>query len=175
MRLVAALLFIGSCYAATDSTKLPPELQGIGIEQHLGAALPLDTTFRDEQGRTVALRQFFGQRPVLLALVYYRCPMLCTQILSGVVSGLRPLTLTTGRDFDVIAISIDPEDTPQTAAANGVNGVHSSLLARWARGRLAFPDRRRSRDPGGHGGSRFSLPLRCEVKHVHPCERDHPS
>ncbi len=115
MKFLAALLLISACNAATDTTKLPPELQGIGIEQHLGAALPLDTTFRDEQGQTVALGDYFGKRPVLFALVYYRCPMLCTQILSGIVSGLRPLRLAPGRDFDIVAISIDPEDTPQTA------------------------------------------------------------
>jgi protein SCO1/2 len=117
MKFAAVLLLISACCSASDTPPLPKELQGIGIEQHLGAALPLDASFRNEQGQAVALGTYFGKRPVLLALVYYRCPMLCTQILSGIVSGLRPLSLAPGRDFDVVAISIDPEDTPQTASA----------------------------------------------------------
>lgn len=96
--------------------KLPPELQGIGIDQHLNTPLPLDTQFRDESGRATTLGAYFGQRPVLLALVYYTCPMLCNQILTGVAAGLRPLSLRPGRDFNVVAISINPAETPADAA-----------------------------------------------------------
>ncbi len=96
---------------------LPPLLQGIGIDQHLNAQLPLATEFRDEDGRTVRLGTFFGKRPVLLALVYYTCPMLCNQILTGAAAALRPLSLRPGRDFDVVAISINPSETPADAAA----------------------------------------------------------
>ena len=88
---------------------------GIGIEQRLNAQIPLDTSFRDESGASVPLRTFFGQKPVVLAPVYYRCPMLCSQILSGVVAGLRPLSLKPGRDFEMVAISFDPADTPAEA------------------------------------------------------------
>jgi protein SCO1 len=103
--------------AALPAVKLPPELQGISIDQHLNAQIPLDTQFRDESGRTVPLRTYFGRRPVLLALVYYTCPMLCDQILTGVAAGLRPLSLRPGRDFEIVAISINPSETPADAAA----------------------------------------------------------
>lgn len=120
----------------SGSPALPPELQGIGIVQHLNAQLPLDTEFRDETGATVPLRAYFGKRPVLLALVYYTCPMLCNQILTGVAAALSPLSLRPGRDFDVVAISINPAETPADAAAKrefashrystklGTNGWH---------------------------------------------------
>ncbi len=94
---------------------LPAQLQGVGIEQRLGGRIPLDSRFLDESGREVTLGSLFHQRPVLLAMVYYECPMLCSQILSGVVSGLRPLALRSGRDFDVIAISINPAETRDEA------------------------------------------------------------
>jgi protein SCO1 len=122
--------------AGSDQIALPPALQGVGIDQHLNAQLPLDTQFRDETGATVPLRTYFGRRPVLLALVYYTCPMLCTQILTGVAAGLSPLSLRPGRDFDVVAISINPAETPADAAAKrdftshryssklGTNGWH---------------------------------------------------
>lgn len=99
------------------AVQLPPELQNVGIEQHLGVRLPLDAVFRDESGKAVPLGSYFGPRPVLLALVYYTCPMLCDQILTGVAAGLKPLSLRPGRDFDVVAISINPAETPADAAA----------------------------------------------------------
>jgi protein SCO1/2 len=118
---VALALLIGSlapaASSAADAPTLPDRFKGIGIEQRLNAQIPLDTVFRDENGVSVPLRTFFGQKPVLLALVYYRCPMLCSQILSGVVAGLRPLSLRPGRDFEVVAISFDPADTPPDAHA----------------------------------------------------------
>jgi protein SCO1 len=130
------VLASGGLRAASGPNLLPPNLNGIGIEQRLNAQIPLDTTFRDESGASVQLRSFFGNKPVVLAPVYYRCPMLCSQILSGVVAGLRPLSLKPGRDFDVVAISFDPADTPVEAALKrtqyshgysskaGVNGWH---------------------------------------------------
>ena len=118
---LAALLTLAALAPATASgiTKpiLPPLLQGIGIDQHLNGQLPLNAQFRDEDGRTVPLGAYFGRRPVLLALVYYTCPMLCNQILTGAAAALRPLWLRPGRDFDVVAISINPSETPADAAA----------------------------------------------------------
>lgn len=118
---IAVVLLIGSLVPAVsfaaEAPTLPGRFKGIGIEQRLNAQIPLDTVFRDENGASVALRTFFGQKPVLLALVYYRCPMLCSQILSGVVAGLRPLSVRPGRDFEVVAISFDPADTPLDARA----------------------------------------------------------
>lgn len=99
-----------------DRPPLVPEpLRGVGIDQKLDHQVPLDLTFRDEFGRAVTLGQYFGQRPVLLALVYYQCPMLCTQILNGVESSLRAISFNPGREFEVVAVSFDPSDTPELA------------------------------------------------------------
>lgn len=116
----ASLLLIFAASAAlpaANSPFAPPKLNGIGIEQKLNAQMPLDTVFRDESGAAIPLRTYFGSKPVLFAPVYYTCPMLCSQILSGVVAGLRPLRLKPGRDFEIVAMSFDPADTPQAAAA----------------------------------------------------------
>ena len=110
---------------APDRPPTPKVLQGIGIEQRLNAPIPLNTQFTDESGHQVRLADYFGRRPVVLALVYYRCTMLCSYILSGMVSGLRPLSLRPGRDFDVVAISIDPAENSQLAAAKRASYVHS--------------------------------------------------
>ena len=106
-----------SLQSANLKPALPGELQGVGIDQKLDSQVPLNLTFFDEAGRTVPLASFFHGRPVLLALVYYRCPMLCTEILNGVVSTLRAVTLTPGKDFEVVSVSFDPKDTPEIAAA----------------------------------------------------------
>lgn len=140
MRLICFVLFLAAAStlleAQTPSPILPRQLQGIGIEQHLNAQVPLDTVFRDETGASVPLRAFFGQKPVLLVPVYYTCPMLCSQILAGVVSGLKPLWLAPGHDFNIVAISFNPADTPADARAKrnqysrryskkaGINGWH---------------------------------------------------
>lgn len=97
---------------------LPGALQGVGIDQKLNSQVPLDLKFTDEAGRQVPLSSFFQpQKPVILALVYYRCPMLCTQILNGIESSLKAVSLTPGRDFEVLAVSFDPKDTPELAAS----------------------------------------------------------
>ncbi len=119
-------LALASGGAQAASTRyLPPNLNGIGIDQNLNAQIPLDTVFRDESGASVPLRTFFGRKPVVLAPVYYRCPMLCSQILSGVVAGLRPLSLKPGRDFEVVAISFNPADTPAEATLKRNQYSHS--------------------------------------------------
>lgn len=92
-------------------------IREVGFEQKLETQLPLDLKFRDETGREVALREYFGKRPVVLALVYYECPMLCNMILNGVASSLRVVNLDAGTDFDVVAVSFDPRETPELAAA----------------------------------------------------------
>jgi protein SCO1/2 len=97
--------------------RVPPELKDVGIDQHLDQPLPLDTPLEDEDGRAVRLGDYFGKRPVVFALVYYNCPMLCTQVLNGLVSALGVVSLDAGRDFDVVAVSFDPRDTPKDAAA----------------------------------------------------------
>jgi protein SCO1 len=97
--------------------KRPPMLREVGVEQRLGQTLPLDALFADELGRPVRLGQYFGRRPVVLALAYYNCPMLCTQVFNGLVSALRVLSFDAGKEFDVVAISFDPRDKPRDAAA----------------------------------------------------------
>jgi len=98
--------------------QLPDALKGVGIDQKLDQQVPLNLTFHDEFGRDVPLSSFFhSKRPVILALVYYRCPMLCTQILSGLESALRVLTFNPGQEFEVVAVSFDPKDTVEIAAA----------------------------------------------------------
>jgi len=94
----------------------PPILQQVGIDQHLNEQLPLNLRFRDEAGKDVTLGDYFHQRPVILALVYYRCPMLCGEVLNGLTSSLNILKFDLGRDFDVVTVSIDPRETPDVAA-----------------------------------------------------------
>ena len=97
---------------------LPGALQGVGIDQKLDEQIPLDLIFTDEFGQQVPLSKYFHSgKPALLALVYYRCPMLCTQILTGVASSLKAVSLDPGKDFEVVSISFDPKDTPETAAS----------------------------------------------------------
>jgi protein SCO1/2 len=96
--------------------QLPQVLQKVGVAQHLNQQLPLDAAFVDESGKSVKLGDYFGKRPALLALVYYTCPMLCSEEMDGITSSLEMVKLTPGKDFDVVVISIDPSDTPEQAA-----------------------------------------------------------
>jgi protein SCO1/2 len=105
------------------SSATPAALQKVRFDQKLDAQLPLDAVFKDDEGRTVPLGTFFGKRPVVLAFVYYECPMLCTQILNGLVSGVTVLDQTVGQDFDVVAISFDARETPVQAAAKKTASV----------------------------------------------------
>jgi protein SCO1 len=95
----------------------PPILRGVDIEQHLDRPLPLDLEFKDETGRTVRLRDYFGKRPVVLVLAYYNCPMLCTQVLNGLVSAMGVLSFDVGREYEVVTVSFDPRDDPSDARA----------------------------------------------------------
>jgi protein SCO1/2 len=99
------------------ANQTPGSLQGIGIDQRLNESLPLSLPLRDEKDRAVVLGDYFGKRPVVFALVYYNCPMLCTQVLNGLVASLNVMSLEAGKDFDVVAVSFDPRDTPASAAA----------------------------------------------------------
>lgn len=94
---------------------LPAVLQNVGFEPPLNSRLPLDLPFRDESGAGVQLRQYFAQRPVVLAFVYYGCPMLCDQLQQGVVGTLRMLSFNPGRDYEVVFVSFDSRETPEMA------------------------------------------------------------
>jgi protein SCO1/2 len=95
----------------------PELLKEVGVDQKLNDSVPLGLTFRDEHGRTVELAQFFGSKPVILSLVYYNCPMLCTQVLNGLDRSLQLIPMEIGKDFNVVTVSIDPTERPVLAEA----------------------------------------------------------
>ncbi len=109
--------------AGTAAGAQIPILKEIGIDQKLDAKMPLDAEFSDEQGAPVKLGQFFGPRPVVLALVYYGCPMLCTQVLNGLAGSLQGVTFTAGQEYEVVVVSFDPGETPAMAAERKKNFV----------------------------------------------------
>jgi protein SCO1 len=96
--------------------QLPQVLQKVGVSQRLNQQLPLDAAFVDESGKPVKLGDYFGKKPAILALVYYTCPMLCSEEMDGLTSSLEMVKLTPGKDFDVVIVSIDPSDSPEQAA-----------------------------------------------------------
>ncbi|MEO8126441.1 MAG: SCO family protein [Bryobacteraceae bacterium] len=98
-------------------------LQKVGISQKMGGQIPLDLHFADESGRDVQLRQYFG-KPVILALVYYQCPSLCNMVLNGVLRSVKGLEMTAGNEYEVVAVSFDPRETPQMAAAKKQNYIN---------------------------------------------------
>jgi protein SCO1 len=112
--LLLALLFVHLAHAHDDR---PLALRKVDLEQKLGAQLPLDAEFRDETGRTVKLKEYFGRRPVILSFVYYNCQDLCPLVLDGLVRSMRPLAFDIGDQFDVLTVSFDPRETPALAAA----------------------------------------------------------
>jgi len=117
VRVVAAALSLALLAVLPARAEVPPGLRDIGIDQRLGESIPLDLHFRNEAGADVRLGRYFGDKPVILALVYYECPMLCTLVLNGLVSSLRALSLDAGKDFQVVAVSFDPRETPAMATA----------------------------------------------------------
>jgi protein SCO1/2 len=120
---VALAMFLSANVALADAKpapgtdlSLPKQLEGIQIDEKPGANLPMDVRLRDDQGRDVRLGDYFdGEHPVILALAYYECPMLCTLVLNGLLDGLKGTDLSAGKDFRVVVISFDPRDTPEMA------------------------------------------------------------
>jgi protein SCO1/2 len=98
------------------ATAQPEALRGVGIDQRLDQQVPLDLVFRDEQGQAVSLASLMRGKPVILNLVYYDCPMLCTLVLNGLLSAMRALPFDVGKEYDVITLSFDPTETPELAA-----------------------------------------------------------
>jgi len=98
------------------AANMPAQLQGVDFRPELNAQMPLDLPFRDETGRGVKLGDYFGQKPVVLAFVYFSCPMLCDQVQQGVVGSLRMLSFNPGRDYEVVFVSFDARDTAEKAA-----------------------------------------------------------
>lgn len=105
-----------SSHGALNSKQVPGLFRGVGIVQHLNAQVPLDLPFTDASGKTVRLGQYFGKRPVILSLVYFNCPMLCTMVEDNLVQTLRMIKFDIGKQYDVLTVSFDPNDTPYMAA-----------------------------------------------------------
>lgn len=113
------------------SNGIPEPLKKVGIEQRLGESVPLDAVFKDENGREVKLGEYFSKgRPVVLALVYYECPMLCNQVLNGLTGSMKGITLDAGKDFDVVAISFDASENDKPELAKNKK---ASYLERYGR------------------------------------------
>ena len=113
--LVAAMLFWPG--AALAQSSLPPSLRTVRFDQRLNEQVPLELNFKDEAGKAVELREYFGNKPVILVLAYFRCPMLCTEVLNGLVRALMDIPFDVGKEFNVITVSFDRRDTPTMAAA----------------------------------------------------------
>ena len=110
---VIGLLLIGAHEKGTAQTPAPD----VTIEQHLNEQVPLDLVFHDEMGRSVALREYFGAKPVILVLAQYRCPRLCSEVLNSLTVGLRDIDYQIGKEFTVVTVSFDPREKPELAAA----------------------------------------------------------
>jgi protein SCO1/2 len=113
------------------SAERPQILKDVGIDQNLNQQIPLDLTFRDSTGKSVQLKQYFGDKPVVLSLVYFNCPMLCTMVEDGMVQALKKVSFDIGDQYNVLTVSFDPHDTPQIAAAKkalyvGLYGRHGA-------------------------------------------------
>lgn len=117
--------------SVTESQGLPPVLKTVGIEQKLGAQLPLDTELKDEDGNIVKLGTYFKSgRPVIIAFVYYECPMLCNQVLNGLTGALKGISFDAGKDFDVVAISFDARENDKPDLAKNKK---ASYIERYGR------------------------------------------
>jgi protein SCO1/2 len=108
---------VGGVQLSDDSASvsLPDILKGVYFEQRLGDQVPLDSTFTDEDGKPVVLRSYFEKKPVVLIMAYYRCPMLCSEVLRGAASAFKKLNFQIGDQFNVLTVSIDPQETPALA------------------------------------------------------------
>ncbi len=115
--LIAALILTLGAGAVWGQSALPPALRGVDFEQKLDAQLPLDLAFRDEAGRDITLREYFDGKPVILVLAYFRCPMLCDQVLNGMARAMLDLPFDAGKEYRVLTVSFDPEETPEMARA----------------------------------------------------------
>ncbi len=113
---------------ASNPNSIPSILRDVGIDQKLNDQIPLDLVFRDESGSTVHLGEYFGQKPVILVLAYYDCPMLCTLVLNGLVHSLKEMNFSVGQQFEVVTVSFDPTEKPALAAAK--KAIYVSLYDR---------------------------------------------
>lgn len=125
LALILLLVFVVSVQAQVTKPELPQVipntkptlLNDVGIDQKLNQQIPLDLVFRDEKGQLVTLQNYFGKKPVVLALIYYNCPMLCTLVLNGLIQALNTMSFVVGKEFDVVVVSFDAREKPELAAA----------------------------------------------------------
>src|SRR3954447_9064707 len=113
MRGIVSLTLLVLLASAALAAPLPPALRAVGFDQRMGEQVPPDLTFRDEHGRTVQLADYFGERPVILVMAYFKCPRLCTLVLNGLVQTVLDLPLRPGQDFTILTVSFDPRETPE--------------------------------------------------------------
>ncbi|HYM38174.1 MAG TPA: SCO family protein, partial [Nitrospiraceae bacterium] len=118
---VLAVMLAGT--ASAQQFGLPAMVKGVGIDQNLNAQVPLELLFKDDTGQTVRLGQYFRKKPVVLALVYYECPMLCDMVMNGLTHTMEQISLDLGRDYEVVSVSFNPHETWQLAAAKKANYV----------------------------------------------------
>ena len=129
-RFLSSVLIAAACAGAVEAQQfglpaasVPGMVQGVGIDQNLNAQVPLDLTFKDDTGQTVQLGQYFRQKPVVLALVYYECPGLCDLILNGLSHVMQQVSLNIGSDYQVVTVSFNPKETWQLAVAKKGNYI----------------------------------------------------
>jgi protein SCO1 len=130
--LVLSLLLIALPAVCRAENTLPPLLRDVGFDQRLNAQVPLNLEFQDEAGSPVTLGDYFGDKPVILVLAYYRCPMLCNLVLNGLTRALRDVPFDAGSEFEVVTVSFDPRETPALAAAK-----KETYVARYGRAAAA--------------------------------------
>ena len=123
LSVIVLLLAAAPAAANGADPQTPAALRDVGFDQRLNEQVPLDLKFTDETGAAVKLGDFFGHKPVILVMAYYRCPMLCTLVLNGLVQGMRGMPFTVGTDYNVVTVSFDPRETPDLAAAKKKNYV----------------------------------------------------
>jgi protein SCO1/2 len=126
-----SLIVVGLAMTAAaqdNASVMPLQLRGVGIDQRLNNQVPLNLKFRDEAGQTVTLGSYFGKKPVILSLVYYTCPMLCTMAENGLLNALRDVKFNIGEQYEVVTVSIDPTETPEMAM--GKKAVYVGLYGR---------------------------------------------
>jgi protein SCO1/2 len=116
---------LGSRVAHADDLQVPLALKQVDIEEHLGEKLPLDLPFVDQTGKTVQLGDLFHGKPVVLSLVYFKCPMLCSLVLAGQAKVMREMDLGLGKDYSAVTVSFDPHDTPRDAEVKQHNYLQS--------------------------------------------------
>lgn len=125
LRLLAVLMLAAASPASAQlANQVPPQLEEVGVEEHLDAKIPMNLEFRDEYGAIVTLADYFdGTKPVILTLNYYKCPMLCGLQLNGLLDGLKDLEWTPGQEFELVTISINPLETPALATEKKQNYI----------------------------------------------------